>query len=72
MDEIMTYEFDYCHFCAKDAFYYPDCKICLVSKYNNPPSQFVEKDNVKAYRKAMAKSNGTCWGCECAKVGGDE
>lgn len=67
MAEIMTYEFDYCYFCAKDDYYSSDCKVCLERKHNTP-TEFVEKDSVKAYRKAMTKHNGACWGCECKEV----
>lgn len=63
-------EFDYCHFCKYDESYTHACKICLDREHYNTPTEFEEKESVKAYRKAMSKHNGACWGCECAKMDG--
>lgn len=62
-------EFDYCNFCIYNDSYSHACKICLERKHNTP-TEFEEKESVKAYRKAMAKNNGLCFGCECAKMDG--
>ena len=69
------FDFDYCHFCKHENNWEFDsfmaCDGCN-QRNDDTPTEFIEKDSVKAYRKAMAKHNGACWGCECKEVKKDD